>query len=97
MFNFFAIYKYLTMRTCDVYKSIFFKMDASFKTSIKARKLSRQYSYYLLNVTYLMLLQPAGTSPLWADHIFLIISCECSGRLHNICVSLLIKYTSIIH
>ena len=47
--------------------------------------------------TYLMLLQPAGTSPLWADHIFLIISCGGSGRLHDICVSLLIKYTSIIH
>ena len=28
------------MRTCDVYKSMFFKMDASFKTSVKARKLS---------------------------------------------------------
>ena len=28
------------MRTCDVYKSMFFKMDANFKTSVKARKLS---------------------------------------------------------
>ena len=28
------------MRTCNVYKSMFFKMDASFKTSVKARKLS---------------------------------------------------------
>ena len=25
------------MRTCDVYKSMFFKMDASFKTSVKAK------------------------------------------------------------
>ena len=25
------------MRTCNVYKSMFFKMDASFKTSVKAR------------------------------------------------------------
>ena len=25
------------MRTCDVYKSMFFKMDANFKTSVKAR------------------------------------------------------------
>ena len=28
------------MRTCDVYKSMFYKMDASFKNSVKARKLS---------------------------------------------------------
>ena len=28
------------MKTCDVYKSMFFKMEASFKTSVKARKLS---------------------------------------------------------
>ena len=28
------------MRTCNVYKSMFFKMNASFKTSVKARKLS---------------------------------------------------------
>ena len=28
------------MRTCDVYKSMFFKMDARFKTSVKARKLN---------------------------------------------------------
>ena len=27
----------------------------------------------LTSHTYLMLLQPAGTSPLWADHIFLIM------------------------
>ena len=25
------------MRTCDVYQSMFFKMDASFETSVKAR------------------------------------------------------------
>ena len=56
---------------------------------------------YCINMDYESvnkdLLQPAGTSPLWADHIFLIISCGSSGRLHDICVSLLIKYTSIIH
>ena len=40
MFNFFAIYKYLTRRMCDVHKSMFFKRDASFQTSVKARKLS---------------------------------------------------------
>ena len=28
------------MRTCNVYKSMFFKMDASFKTSVKARKFN---------------------------------------------------------
>ena len=28
------------MRMCDVYKSMFFKMDANFETSVKARKLS---------------------------------------------------------
>ena len=44
-----------------------------------------------------MFLQPSDTSLLWADHIFLIISCGGSGRLHAICVSLLITYTSIIY
>ena len=28
------------MRTCNVYKSMFFKMDASFKTSVKAKSLA---------------------------------------------------------
>ena len=39
-YNLFLIFLLFTMRTCDVYKSMFFKMDANFKTSIKARKLS---------------------------------------------------------
>ena len=33
------------MRTCDVYKSMFFKMDANLKTSVKARKLSGSTVY----------------------------------------------------
>ena len=40
------------MRTGDVYKSMFFKMDASFKTSVKARKLSgssNSYVKYIVN------------------------------------------------
>ena len=38
------------MRTCEVYKSMFFKMDASFKTSVKARKLSdSNYVKYIVN------------------------------------------------
>ena len=32
--------QYLTMRTFNVYKSMLLKMDANFKTSVKARKLS---------------------------------------------------------
>ena len=35
------------MRTCDVYKSMFFKMDANFKTSVKARKLSGSTVTYM--------------------------------------------------
>ena len=63
--------------------------------SIRIRRSVQTPKEY--HFTYFMLLQPAGTSPLWADHIFLTISCGGSGRLHDICVSLLIKYTSIIH
>ena len=34
-----------------------------------------------------MLLQPSVTSPLWADHILLDISCGVSGRLHDTGIS----------
>ena len=40
------------MRTCNVYKLMFFKMDASFKTSVNARKLSGS----TVILTYLMIL-----------------------------------------
>ena len=49
---------------------------------------------YLL--TYLMLLQPSGTSPLWADHVLLDISCGVSGRLHDNGISLFINTTSVL-
>ena len=41
------------MRMCDVHKLMFFQMDASFKTSVKARKLSGStvifYVKYIVN------------------------------------------------
>ena len=38
------------MRMCDVYKSMFFKMDANFKTSVKARKLSKLAAVQLCKI-----------------------------------------------
>ena len=43
-----------------------------------------------------MLLQPSGTSPLWADHILVDISFGVSGRLHDTGISLFINTTSVI-
>ena len=43
-----------------------------------------------------MLLQPSGTSPLWADHILLDISCGVSGHLQDTGIYLFVNTTSVI-
>ena len=63
------------MRTCDVYKSMFFKMDASFKTSVKARKLpSEQWNKDMFKTydSYLQTLQTTDFSEKYVKKLLIL-------------------------